>query len=48
MKQLCSLKTHPKPTPLFPNDKEFFAAIVCAYLRKKKAVLIFVPTKTGC
>jgi len=31
--------------PLFPNDKDFIAAITCAYLRKRKAVLIFVPTK---
>ena len=34
--------------PLFPNDNEFLGTIACAYLRKKKAVLVFVPTRDGC
>jgi hypothetical protein len=33
---------------LIPGDQEFVVTFTLAYLRKKKAVLIFCPTKPGC
>jgi hypothetical protein len=48
LRQVCSLKSQTSTVPLFPNDKDHVAAITFAYLRKRKAVLIFVPTKAGC
>ena len=34
--------------PLVPNDPEYLATLTLAYLRKKKAVLVFCPTRDGC
>ena len=55
MQELCSLqsdepkvKKSEKFIPLFPNDRDFLVAVACAYLRKKKAVLVFCPTKSQC
>ena len=34
--------------PLIPGDPEYVATLTLAYLRKKKAVLVFCPTRDGC
>lgn len=34
--------------PLIPGDTDFIATLTLAYLRKKKAVLVFCPTRDGC
>ena len=53
LRKLCSMTMYcennkTKQIPLFANDKEFVIHVAAAYFRKKKAVLIFVPTKQGC
>jgi hypothetical protein len=49
IKKLCSLNQNPGLiTPLMPGDPDMLATIVCAYLRKMKAVLVFCPTRQGC
>lgn len=44
-KQLVNLNSQ---VPLFPDDRDFLATVTCAYVRKKKAVLVFCPTRDGC
>lgn len=38
----------PNYIPLLQDDKFFLATITLAYLRKKKAVLIFCPSRRSC
>jgi replicative superfamily II helicase len=33
---------------LIPGDRDQIGALSASYVRKKKAVLIFCPTKNGC
>ena len=40
--------TAQKQLPLIDGDSDYIATIALAYLRKKKAVLIFCPTKNDC
>ena len=37
-----------KQLPLIPGDSDYIATLTLAYLRKKKAVLVFCPTKNDC
>ena len=37
-----------KQIPLIEGDTDYIATITLAYVRKKKAVLVFCPTRDGC